>query len=109
MLLLLAAFSMVASSNGVVTAPTAGVPVRISSTSVKCAAYLLQALPSNTGHIYFGFTSAVSSSNAPVLNVTAGNPDSVGWVASAGSSIYDLSQVWIVTSVNGEGVTYACQ
>lgn len=91
---------------GRVTLTTAGTPVQMVSASTKCVAYTIQAAKGNTGIVYVGSSSAVSSTNYGfLLNAN----DSVAWTPAGNSSIYDLSTIWLVGSVNADVATWACQ
>lgn len=76
------------------TVTTAGTAVQLGAQ--VCNKITIKALPTNTGLIYVGFSSGVSSTT--------------GFILSAKEEkileITDASMVWINSSVNGEGVSY---
>ena len=74
---------------------TAGTRVQL-ATDQACRAVFIKALRLNAGYVYVG-TSAVSST--AFGNDLAANE---GWAVE----VANLNQLWIDTSVSGEGVTY---
>lgn len=83
------------------TVTTAGTRVPLTATGLTMANWLLiQPISTNTGLIYIG-DRGVTSSNSNGLSV--GDSD-VLW-PSATTNIYDLSTIYIDSSVSGEGVT----
>lgn len=81
---------------------TAGTSVPLSTTKVMANWILIQPKPANTGTIYLGGPGTVSSTVGVEMNV--GDSD-VAW-PSATTNAYDLSTIWIDSSVNGEGVKF---
>ncbi len=75
---------------------TAGTRVQLSSTSVPCIDLIIQAKRTATGRLYISGPSVAADTNGIYLN--AGQ--------SLSLSVTNLNQVWIDSSVNGEGVTY---
>jgi hypothetical protein len=79
------------------TVTTAGTAVQLSTVSVPCYEIAIQAKRTNTGRIYIG-------------GAGIGNNDTGGVMLNA-EDIYtdyvtDLQQIYINSSVDGEGVTY---
>lgn len=81
--------------NGQKNTVTAGTRVQLSSSSVPAKSITLKAKTGNTGTIYVG-DSAVSSSNG--FELTSGDTLSI--------DIDNLNDVWIVSTVNAEGVSF---
>lgn len=81
------------------TVTTAGTEVPLTATKVMANWLLIQPISTNTGIIYLG-DSSVTSANGVELNV--GDSD-VLWPSST-TNIYDLSTIYIDSSVSGEGV-----
>lgn len=81
------------------TVTTAGTPVQV--TEASCQSIAVQALQSNTGVIAVGGDNTVRA---------AVGSTQTGFVLSAGASVSidvdDTADVWIDSTVNGEGVTY---
>lgn len=79
------------------TVTTAGTQVCLVSSSTPCYEVLIQALRTTGGRIYIGGS-------------TVANDDSNGVYLTAGQSIQitaqNLTQIYINSTVNGEGVTY---
>ncbi len=74
---------------------TAGTAVPLSATSVGIKEIVIQALGSNSGEIYIG-NSSVDSSNGVVL-----------WArGSISLNPGDLKDIYIDSSINGEGVKF---
>jgi hypothetical protein len=83
---------------------TAGTPVCLSSTSVpvKTGTKLtVIAFPSNTGVIYFANTQALCVAGTYFKALAAGLAHSF--------NVQDAQDIWIDSSVNGEGVSYYCE
>lgn len=82
--------------NGQKTVTTAGTRVQVSSSSVPVRSVCIKALHADTGKIYVG-NSTVSSANGYELIADL----------SVCLDVNDVSLVYIDSSVNGEGVSYA--
>lgn len=83
---------------------TAGTAVQLEATGIRCSAIIIQALPANTGYIYVG-DSTVASTNGFAL----GAEDSLmigGANRRGGDDEFIASDIYIDSSVNGEGVTW---
>lgn len=85
------------------TVTTAGSRVQLSTTQLLTEAFTIIAKRANTGYIYSGY-SDVSASNGVELaardsNAKEGKPTNRGVIKQ-----FDLSKVYIDSSVNGEGV-----
>ena len=79
------------------TVTTAGTRVQLSTSSVNCIDLIVQAKRSNTGRIYIG-GSDVANDDAHGIYLTAGQSISL--------NITNLNQVYLDSSVSGEGVAY---
>lgn len=78
---------------------TAGTRVRITSTSTKCTRIDIVAETDNTGVIVIGGSTVIAS-----LATRRGIPLNAGEVYSL--SINNLNQIYLDSSVNGDGITY---
>lgn len=82
--------------SGQITVTTAGTEVQ--GTDVKGEGFYVKAKSTNTGLIYIGNT------GADVVSSTT------GYILSAGDQVYigikNLNQIWVDSSVNGEGVSW---
>lgn len=87
-------------TGAVVTVATAGTAVVVSATSIKTSSFTIQADPANTGVIYVG-DSSVDNTNGIVL-VASQSAEFVGDVRRGGGDEYDLNEVFLDSSVNGE-------
>lgn len=76
---------------------TAGTAVQLSSSTVGIHSLVIRALRANTGIIYVGFSSSVSSTTG--LELAAGDAVSL--------TVPSLSEVYLNSSVSAEGVSYA--
>lgn len=83
-------------AHGTKTVTTAGTPVQLSGTATAYLTVVLVPLRTNTGNAYAGSNSAATSQHVIVP-----------WSLSAPpGEVIDLSQVYIDTDVNGEGVAW---
>lgn len=80
---------------GKVTVTTAGTRVQLSGTSKPSKAVVIRALETNTGLVYVG-DSTVASTNGHRLSPGE----------SVGLEIADLTNVYLDSAVNGEGISY---
>lgn len=81
---------------------TAGTRVQLSTTSMTVRGFAVIAQAGNTGLIYVG---GADVDSAKGNRLASGQSES--WIAIASSrqeDMYDLSRVWIDSSVSGEGV-----
>ena len=90
------------------TVTTSGTQVQLSTTSLKVHTAIVQAEADNTGTITVGDSAADSATG---LGVTLGIPTAGGTPASVvfsssrdGSNEVELADIWIDSSVNGDGV-----
>jgi hypothetical protein len=83
---------------------TAGTAVPLSATSKHICKLWIKALSTNTGLIYVG-DSGVDSSSGFELSKT--NEIDLSSVFAKDNFIMDLSEIYIDSSVNGEGVSIA--
>lgn len=98
---LIATFCLVAGiGNLAKTVTTAGTRVALAASSTPAVYAFIQADCANTGYIYVG-GSSVSSSNAP--RISACGSVTLPLVIE-GRMFYDLADIYIDSSVNGEGV-----
>ena len=94
----------------VVTVGAAGTPQQVSPTTINCNAVYFEALASNTGKVYIGLKNLVASTLVGCLRVLVPPPTTPlfldHWQAQSRTSMgpIDLSQIYIDTDVNGEGV-----
>lgn len=93
------------------TVTTAGTRVQVTSdTDIKPSAVYFEALGSNTGQIYIGnsvVSSTVYFARLPIPSTSSAPSWSIGTVdgaGRAGGTELQLSNFWIDSSVNGEGV-----
>lgn len=90
-------------NHGSKTVTTAGTPVQLSTSSVPCIEVLIQVKRGNTGRIYIGGAAVPNNDSAGImLDIpTAGQtPPSVPITAQ------NLNQIYINSTVNGEGVNF---
>ncbi len=82
---------------------TAGTEIQLSSTELLVYSFIIEAKPANTGFIYIG-DSTVSSTAG--IRLAAGGSFSSSDIQLGGnySAQFDLSDWYIDSSVNGEGV-----
>lgn len=91
-----------------VTVTTAGTRVPLSGTSLKVSYLLIQKHESNTGVIYIGDSTVASSngivigSSLPSLVMSADDTE-----ADEDKAYFDLSEIYIDASVNGDKVRIA--
>lgn len=84
------------------TVTTAGTEVALKTTTFKVRNFAIKALHANTGFIYVGRNGVTSSTGYPL---DAGESVAAAAIMTRGSDgSYDLSQIYIDSSVNGEGV-----
>jgi hypothetical protein len=81
-------------NDGSKTVATAITPEKVSATSVSCKSLVITPLSTNTGAIYWGYTTLAPNYIAGQLILTS-------------PSVADLSNIYIRVSVNGEGYTYS--
>lgn len=81
------------------TVASGGTAERLSSTATRCRSLVITAETDNTGVITFGGSTVVAS-----LATRRGTPLSAG--QSASIDVSTLSEVWLDTTVNGDGVTF---
>lgn len=89
------------------TVATAGTAVELSSTSQRATKVTITAETDNTGIIVVGGSTVVAA-----LATRRGIPLSAGdsvTFEKKGSESIDLIDIWIDTTVNGDGVTYVYQ
>ncbi len=84
------------------TCPSSG-SKRISSTSLKTTIWFVQAPSANTGQVYIGFSSGVTTSTGIYLN--AG--DSLTNPPQGNAATHDLSQVYIACTQSADSITYS--
>jgi hypothetical protein len=84
------------------TVTTAGVAERLKPSEFKAEAAVIQAKSTNTGKIYVGGRGVLNNESDGGCYLEAGQcynlPD------SATRSVFNLSEVWINSETNGEGV-----
>ena len=90
---------------------TAGTRVQLSTTRKIVSALTLQWRPANTGSIYVGFpgtdnTGAAVASTAYDCILNTGNQSVTLGMTRGVVLMVDLSEVWLDSSVSGEGVAY---
>ena len=83
-------------SYGQKTVTTSGTEVQLTATSTTCSSLLVKALAGNTGKIYVGGNSSVTTSNGFELS----KGDSVGL------DVDNVQDVYIDAQTNGEGVSW---
>ena len=81
------------------TVTTGGTAVQLSSTSVACRQVVITAETDNTGYIVVGASTVVAS-----LSTRRGCPLAAG--DSLVLNMTNLNQIYLDTTVNGDGVTY---
>lgn len=90
------------------TVTTAGTRVALSATELKVATAVVQALASNTGYITLGSSTVVASTfrGLTIEAASSGStPASISLVSSRdGANEIDLSQIFIDSELNGNGV-----
>jgi hypothetical protein len=94
-------------SFGRITVAQAGVPVRVSSKTLKCHAIMIEALPTNTGKAYIGDKTLVKGSTGEfaILAIPTANTIPVySETISPAPDALNLFDYWIDVDVNGEGV-----
>lgn len=82
--------------DGARTVTTAGTRVQLSASSVPCRRVYIQALVGNTGSIYVGGSTIAAGRGIELLAT-----------ATITLEVSDLNLVYLDSSVNGEGVSYA--
>lgn len=85
--------------NGRTTVTTGGTAVQVSATSTACRQLVLTAETDNTGYIVVGSSTVVAA-----LATRAGTPLAAGDTLVL--NMTNLNQVYIDTTVDGDGVTY---
>jgi hypothetical protein len=97
-------------SFGIVTVPTAGIPVQVSPTPTNCNAVYFQALSTNLGKIYIGLKNLKSSTLVGGLRVLMPPPvsplflDSWNPQGRTAAAPIDLSALYVDVDNSGEGV-----
>lgn len=88
------------------TVTTAGTRVQLTTSNINVNSIIIQAKSGNTGKIYVG-TSAVSSTRC-VAELSAGQSWNFDFtdVQKGILETLNISQIWLDSSVNGEGVHY---
>lgn len=84
------------------TVTTAGTEERLASTSTKYHMLILQAECDNTGYVYIG-GSTVASTNGIRLSACESFTFS-GSTFQGTNTTFDLYEIWVDVSVNGDGV-----
>lgn len=84
------------------TVTTAGTRVQLSSTQILARSVEIRALKANTGIIYVG-DATVASTNGYALSLSDVYKFSDG--GGNVTTVIDLSQIYLDSSANGEGVT----
>ena len=87
--------------DGSATVSSAGTPVPLSTTSVKCNWISIQPLAANTGAVYLGASTVTSTRGISLLVGDFGI--AYPMLAFAG---YDLSTIYIDGATNGNGVQF---
>lgn len=109
LLLSLTVAAQVATYGFTKTVTTAGTAVTLTSTKTLCRWATVQALSTNTGYICIGGSDVTCASNKGIRLATgqALSLDAIG--EAKDTNRYDLSKVYIDSTVNAEGVqvTYA--
>lgn len=90
--------------NGSKATVTAGTRVALTASKTLVRGLRITAKPANTGLIYLG-DSAVAASNGYLLD--AGDTADLAGMAGGEDAVFDLSKLYIDSSVNAEGVTFA--
>lgn len=83
------------------TVTTAGTAVQLSTSQIRAKRIIIQSESDNTGLIAVGGSTVVAAAGSQQGIVLVNAGDSVTLINN------DLSEVYIDSSVNGEGVTYA--
>lgn len=86
---------------------TAGTPVQLSATSVRCKLVTLMGMEGNTDKVVVGGAGVVAGTTQDGANTRTGIP--IGSGQSISILAEDLSDVWIDSVVSGEGVTVLYQ
>jgi hypothetical protein len=95
-------------SQGKVTVTTAGTPVQVTTTRTVAQSVMVQALAANTGLIYVGLSTLNKSTGVGVLGIIPIPTTNI--IGSVSASIplapagINLADLWIDSTVNGEGV-----
>lgn len=79
----------------------AGTPERLSSTSIRCNAVVVTARPGNTGKIAVGLDDDIDAAAGAEKGIILGAGQAVTM-----SPCFDVQDVWVDSTVNGEGVSY---
>ena len=66
---------------------------------------LLQALPANTGNLYYGFVIDIPLDDATTANGMPFNPDGSAFIPNLQAS--DLEQIWVISDTAGQNVGYS--
>jgi hypothetical protein len=93
---------------GTKSVTTAGVRVALSSTSVPCGQVIIQVKRANTGFIYVG-DSSVSATLCFELSPPASSTAQLASVAASaqqGSNALNLANIYIDSSVSGDGCNF---
>lgn len=96
-------------SLGWVTVPTAGSPVQVSATGVRCHSVFIQQVGSNTAAMHIGTDSNMDPTTGASMLATLPTPTAnslpsyTGGVDQAVAGI-DLQEIWIDATVSGEEV-----
>lgn len=86
------------------TVTTAGTAVRLTTTNIMAISATIQALKVNTGQVCFGDSSVlVSTTRGTCLDAKQAGP--LLEIGQPSGKPFDLSQFWIDSAVNGEGVS----
>lgn len=82
---------------------TAGTAVALVASSTPCIEVLIQAKRTNTGRIYIGGSGVLNNDTNGVVLQPVADP---GQPLSIQLSAQNLNQIYINSTVNGDGVTY---
>lgn len=86
------------------TVTTAGTAVRLTTTNFMAISATIQALHSNTGRVCFGASNVLVSTNTGTC-LSADQAGPLLEIGQPSGKPFDLSQIWIDSAVNGEGVS----
>lgn len=98
-------------SLGKKTVTTAGTPIPLSATSVKCHKIIVSQIPGTTGTTYFGKSTLVKATGVGVLRYfvapTASGMLDFWEIVSPDGNQLDLAEYYVDANVNAEGLQAA--